>query len=335
MKVKFSKKTTELLKKAVSKRPKIKLTIGIFKDGETIYKLFDTNGEIPYVSHKYETGSIGKVFTTSLLAKYVEEGKMDLNDSVAKYMPELDERKYYPTLKRLATHTAGYPLRYPMSRGEMFTVVFKQLTAQPIKAEIYLQSDYEKLIRLTKEANLQDKDYKWAYSNFGMGLLGYAISCAAGKNYWDLMSDYMRDDLGLKNSVMGTNMPGILPGYDAKNRNVGNWSLGKEDYITPAGNITSNAEDMLEFAKLNIEENPSHLKLCHTLYDLKSKHSNMGLGWWIDYKNPNIYYHGGNTDGFASMLAFDKKKRVAVTILTNTRFYLEREKLFMEILAGL
>ena len=86
---------------------------------------------------------------------------------------------------------------------------------------------------------------------------------------------------------------------------------------------------------MNMEQNPSHLRLCHVQYDMKSKHSDMGLGWWIDYKNPNIFYHGGNTDGFASMLAFDKKKKAAVAILANVRYYKERENLFADILENL
>jgi len=149
------------------------------------------------------------------------------------------------------------------------------------------------------------------------------------------MSDYITQDLGLKHAMMGTDSPHILTGYNLENQDVGNWSLGKEDYLTPAGNITSNAEDLLQFAKMNMEESLSHLSLCHVRYDMKSKHSDMGLGWWIDYKNPNIFYHGGNTDGFASMLAFDKKKKAAVAILANVRYYKEREKLFADILENL
>lgn len=61
----------------------------------------------------------------------------------------------------------------------------------------------------------------------------------------------------------------------------------------------------------------------------------MGLGWWIDYKNPNIYYHEGNVDGFANMLAFDKRKSNAVVLLANVGLYKGREQLFMEVLGAL
>jgi len=196
--------------------------------------------------------------------------------------------------------------------------------------------DKEKMIRLAQESQLEDKDYKWMYSNFGMSLLGCAISNVAGKSFWDLMTDYLSQDLGLKNSFLGISKDNILTGYDLKNRDVGNWDTGEDECIIPAGaSMISNAEDLLEYAKMNMEENPDHLGLCHVRYDVKSKGRDMGLGWWINKKNSNVFYHGGNTGGFASMLAFDKKKKTAVVILTNIFNYKEREELFSNILQNL
>lgn len=56
----------------------------------------------------FEIGSVGKTFTTSLLALLVREGAVKLEDSVAKFRPQ------YPfgsavTLRHLASHTAGLP----------------------------------------------------------------------------------------------------------------------------------------------------------------------------------------------------------------------------------
>ena len=105
----FNEKAQALINGAFKKKPNMKMTIGVLKDGETSCRLFHATGEIPYARYSYEIGSIGKVFTTPLLAKYVEAGAMDLDHSVATYIPELGGDKYYPTLKRLALHTSGYP----------------------------------------------------------------------------------------------------------------------------------------------------------------------------------------------------------------------------------
>jgi len=336
----FSEKTNELIKKATKNKDHIKFTIGVLHEGETSFKLFDSKGEIPYESYLYESGSITKVFTTSLFAKYLQEGKMSLDDSIAKYIPELDDEKYLPTLKKLATHTAGYSTLYPMNKSEYFKLLRHQIGGKfikdPVNVTDYVTMDYEKAITLANDAKVKDKDYKWKYSNYGISLLGQAIATVAEKSFWDLMNQYLIQDLGLKNTFMGTDSSEILTGYDLKNRNVGNcnWQKGA-NLVSPAGAITSTPEDLLEFAKMNIEQSPNYLGLCHEKYANGYKKFSMGLGWWIDKKNPNLFYHGGNTQGFASMLAFDKKKKAAVVILANVYYYKEREKLFVDILENL
>ena len=59
-------------------------------------------------NYVYPIGSVTKTFVASLLSKYVHEEKMSLDDSISKYIGGLDKGRYYPTLKRLATHTSGY-----------------------------------------------------------------------------------------------------------------------------------------------------------------------------------------------------------------------------------
>ena len=333
----FSTKTNKLIKKATANKPHMKFTVGILHKGETSYKLFDSSGEIPYESHPYEMGSIGKTFTTSLFAKYVQEGKMRLDDSIAAYIPELDGNRYHPTLKRLATHTAGYPERYPIDTwGELFSIVGKQLRSKPINIAEYITMDRQKMIDLAKGRKLQDKDYKWEYSNFGISLLGQAVSQAADKPFLALMREFISQDLALSNTFVGTNHKNLVTGYDFKHREVEHWPVDEGEYIIPAGaGMVSNAEDLLQFANMHMEEHLGYLGLTHVWYDVKSKHSNMGLGWWIDAKNPDMFFHGGNTGGFASMLAFDKKKKTAVVILANVNFYREREALFADMLENL
>ncbi|MCL2531757.1 MAG: beta-lactamase family protein [Oscillospiraceae bacterium] len=325
----------KLVQGAFKDKPNLKMTIGVLQEGKTAFKLLDASGEISYESYAYEIGSVGKTLTTSLLAKYVQSGAMLLDDSAAKHITELGDDKYYPTLQRLALHTAGYRSTLPMTKKEIRGVVWAQLRSKQYSALRLLEMDFDKLIAIATAQELEDKDYKWAYSNFGMSLLGCAVGRAAGMSYADAMTKFIAEDLKLPNTIVGPGAQNRLTGYDVHHRDVGKWELHRDNYVSPAGNFTSTAEDMLEFARLNIEEEVSCLALCHKRYDMKNKHSDMGLGWWIDFKQPSIYYHGGNTDGFASMLAFDKQAKTAVVILTNVQHYKQREKLFMEILKAI
>ena len=100
-------KTMDLIKKEAKGKKYLKLNIGIVIGEQKFLKTFDENGEIEFENSVYEIGSITKTFTTSLLAKYVHENRIQLSDSISKYFQELDPDKYYPTIKRLATHTSA------------------------------------------------------------------------------------------------------------------------------------------------------------------------------------------------------------------------------------
>ena len=222
-----------------------------------------------------------------------------------------------------------------MTKSEMRRVIWQMIRRKQISLLELIGMDFDKMIAIAKEQELEDKDYGWQYSNFGMALLGYAIGRGAGMSYADAMTKFIAEDLKLPNTILGKGAKNMLTGHDYRHRDVGVWGADRDNAITPAGNFASCAEDLLKFAELNIQEEVSCLTLCHARYDMKNKHSDMGLGWWIDFARPSIYYHGGNTDGFASMLAFDKEAKTAVTILTNVQGYKQRERLFMEILKGL
>jgi len=334
--MKINEQSIELIQKLMDKHPHTLLTIGVLHKGETSFKLFDASGEIPYESHLYEMGSIGKTFTTSLLAKYVSKGKMNLDDSVAKYISVLDDEKYYPTLKRLATHTAGYPADYELDMKLLMNLLWKYYIKreQPIIQDNMTVSK-EKLIRLAKKRKLKDTDYPWVYSNFGMSLLGLALSNVAGKDFLTLMTEYINQDLKLKNTFVGTNYDQLVKGYDVKNQEIIPWFITKDDqYIPAGGGMLTTAEDLLEYARLNLEETPEYLTLCHDYQAPGGKGSgnmDMALGWWFNTRD-KICWHAGNVNGCATSLSFTKGKDFAIVALANVYSYDEREPLTNAVL---
>ena len=316
----------------MKKHPQTLLTIGILKQGETSFKLFDKTGEIPYESHLYEMGSIGKTFTTSLLAKYISEGKMSLEDSVAKFIPELDESNYYPTLKRLATHTAGYSEAHNVEKNLKLILKLlwrnNVLKKQKLLQDVFIMNKDE-MIRLAKVAKLEDKDYPWVYSNFGMALLGQAVSHVSGKDFVTLMNEFIEQELQLSSTTVMKNYDRLIQGYDVKNQAISPYIAKETEMFFPAGaGMFSTAENLLDYARLNLKGTPHYLTLTHEYQSpgAKDSHVDMALGWWLN-NNDKIWLHGGNTSGFATSLAFNKEKDFALVILANIQNYEEREPL--------
>jgi len=322
--------TLELIKESCSGKEHIKLTIGMLVDGEKSIQVFDQTGQIEDESHIYEIGSITKTFTSSLLAKYIHEQKMSLSDSIQKYIEGLDSKKYYPTLKRLATHTAGYPSHLPLEE-EYYMKLVKGLTIDETKEGTFpFKMDFNKMVRLLCENSLQDKDYPWQYSNFGIALVGYAIGAVSGLGYWETMNNFLSDELNLMHSYTGTCPNKNLHGFNRQNEDIGNWEWDK-DFVAPAGDISSTAEDLLDYARINMFEEKPYLALCHQKH-VDSNDIDMGLGWGLQKNKNQVLLHNGGTSAFRSYLWIDKQKKCASVVLSN--YIIDADKIGQSILCN-
>jgi len=309
------------IKEFIKGKEHLKLTIGFISNDETTIKVYDSNGEITSPqTYTYEIGSITKTFTTSLLAKYVAEGKMSLDDSIAKYIDGLPTGQYYPNLRRLATHTAGYSPFLPLNMFSYLKILIGGLIRggienNPLSGRI----ENDELIKLLEAKRNKDKDYPYMYSNFGISVLGYALGTVSGTGYWNTMNDFLNIELGLKNTYLGIDGNKNLQGYDKKNRVCGNWRWNSDDFLSPAGACSSTVDDLLKFAELNMYDEKSYLSLCSQKHAIGTKKYDMGLGWELQ-KSSNVIYKDGGTGSFSAFLCFDTDKKVAVAILSNYSF---------------
>jgi len=316
----INKKIIDQIMKEAKGKKHLKLNIGLMIEGETILKTFDETGEIEYENNIYEIGSITKTFTASLLAKYVWEKKVQLNDTIGKYIPNLDPDTYYPTLKRLASHTSGYT-EYQFTGWKGIKILVDTLFKRyKLVRENPTCMNYETMLKDIQKHRMHDKDYKAVYSNFGIGVLGYVLGSISGLGYWDTMNEYIKTDLGLSNTFLSTQPGKNLNGFSPKNENWGNYTWDENNLISPAGALSSTAEDMLQYAKMNITGEREYFTLCHEKYASLTKDYDMGLGWWLHKKNNNIVLHGGTTGCFDTFVGFDKEKKTAVVFLPNYRW---------------
>ena len=182
---------------------------------------------------------------------------------------------------------------------------------------------------------LKDADYSWKYSNFGISLIGYALGIVSGRGYWDTMNEFVQNELGLSDTYLGASNNN-LQGYDRKNNDCGNWEWDKDNLMSPAGAISSTADDLLKYAKINIDEDKPYLSLCHKKHGNGNKKYDMGLGWWLLKKNNHVILHGGGTGCFSSFLGIDKEKKVASVVLANYRLGMnDDEKIGITLLESL
>ena len=296
------------------KRQHIELTIGILKDGKKeIVHYGPDRQETDETDLVYAAGSICKPFTMSLAAKLISEGKLDLDAPINRYIEGLPDR-YYPSLRRLATHSSGF-------KTEPYTL----LTTIPFFVKMNKEGglfhtnpfrgypNEEQMMEILRNTKLENRIYPFVYSNIGMSVLGYIAGKVSGEGFWDEMNRYILEDLGLRHTFLG-NIE--MTGYDRKDNPCRCWQWEKEDIIAPAGAINSTMEDLLDFAVMNFDGSHPYLYMNHQVNGLLDKENDMGLAWRLSKKAP-VSWHTGSAGAFSCWLGFDRVKKTAVSVGIN------------------
>jgi CubicO group peptidase (beta-lactamase class C family) len=298
----------EMLTYTTKNKKKAIIAIGVIKNGKSSCTMYGENNTVlNQAEHTYEIGSLTKTFTASLLFKAICEGKISLEDSIDKYL-DLPAKDYYPTIKRLITHTSGYKRHY--------------FESQMISNFFHGGNDFYKiskahLIGRIGNINLDDKDYAFKYSNFGVSVVGAVLSEIYDENYTSLINAHINAELGLNNTKISDGS-GDLGHY---------WVWDANDAYMSAGALTSTIEDMLKYAQLQMDGIPEYLSGTHkTLAEVNATSKtfakmnihidSLGAAWVID-KHNNIIWHSGGTGNYNCYLGFDPKNQIAVVVLSN------------------
>ena len=281
------------------------ITVGIIKDGSASYTVYGKDGkQLENALHTYEIGSLTKTVTASLVNKAVLEGKIDIDSSLDKYI-ELPPKEHYPTIRELLTHTSGYKPYY--LEGPMIKYHFSK------DNDFYGVGDSDIIKRLEK-VNIAQKEYAFNYSNFGYAVLGLVLEKVYATEYTTLVNDYLHDQLGMKNTKISL---GEL-------ENSWEWQPG--DTYLAAGGLTSDIEDMLLYAQLQLDEQ-GIWENAHT--PLKSFDANtdsykaLGIRFdgtaygWINDEESSIVWHNGATSNYNAYLGFSTEADTAVVVLSN------------------
>ena len=177
------------------------LAVGVIADGGSgRATLGDSRlppGGPPLREALFEIGSITKTFTGILLARMAGDGLVSLDSRVSDLLPtgvEPVPEQAAITLRHLATHTAGLPRLPPgflLSPSRFLLMVLGKDPYRGYRADDLLRAFGA--VRLTSDPGVRSE-----YSNFGFGLLGWALGRAAGSGYENAIRDLVVRPLGLE-----------------------------------------------------------------------------------------------------------------------------------------
>ncbi len=308
----ITKKQSELIfkySKAFPNRTQIAIAVinngsvgyyGIKKSKDTI-SYFDNHRSV------FEIGSISKIFTATLLANFVIESKVQLNDYVNDYLniPFNHDKKI--SFISLANHTSGLP-RLP-SNLDLLTADPKN----PYKG--YNETELEEYLTKYLELSAQGA---YRYSNLGAGLIAYTLCKTEGQSYDRLLYTKIFSKYDMLSSTTKPEKfsDKLVKGLDASGKEVPNWEFS---VLAGAGGILSTVEDLSKFVLAQFDSSNRELALTRQKTFELNNNMSIGLAWHIveSKSGSKLFWHNGGTGGYSSSMAIDTKRKNGIIILSN------------------
>lgn len=301
------------------------MSLAIVKDGKVVlskgfgYKNFEK--QIPVTADtQFAIGSATKAFTALSVLMSQDENKLSLDENPRKYIPyfkindaEINEKI---TVRNLLTHSSG------LNRTDLGWYTGKL--------------SREEIIKVAGEAKPIGKlGEKFLYQNVMYLTAGEIVSTVQKTPWGKFVEDKIFAPLGMTNSTMSIptmqKAKDFSLGYDYNfdTKQTINKPTREISEIAPAGAINSSANDMTKWLKFILNKGAIGDKRLVSEKGFtewitpQQKISPDGkfsyaLGWFVqEYKGKKVIQHGGNIDGFNSMVAFLPDENLGFVMLTN------------------
>ena len=291
-------------------------SLAIVRGGEIVYEKAYGDGRIAprtaaSPAMRYSIGSVSKQFTATAILLLAEEGKLSLDDKVARWFPELT-RAGEVTIRQLLSMTAGYQDYWP--QDYVFTDMQKPTTAQAI------------MQRWAGKALDFDPGTKWQYSNTNYVIAGAIVEKVAGVPFMDFLRQRIFTPLKMT-SVADYNEGPLSEGdAGAYLRNaVGPLRTAPKEgkgWLFAAGQLAMTAHDLalwnISVMDRSLLRAPSYKSQQRDMILDNGLSTRYGLG--VSLSAPSgrrRVSHGGAVSGYTTANEIYPEERAAIVVFTN------------------
>ncbi len=299
------------------------MSLAIVKDDKVIYLkglgLKDFEKKVAVTPDtQFAIGSATKAFTALSVLMSQDQGKLSLDDSPKKYLPYF--KMFDPDadknilIRDLLSHSSG------LNRTDL-----AMITGRLSRSE---------LIQVAAQARPTAKlREKFQYQNIMFAAAGEIVAQVQKTPWEKFIPERIFKPLGMNNSTMSMKQMqkardysfGYEYNFDTKATE--RKPFREIDQVAPAGSINSSARDMAKWLRFVINDGSvggkrlvsekgygewlkPQMKIAGT--------TSYGFGWFIqDWNGLKVVQHGGNIDGFNSMVAMIPEKKIGFVMLTN------------------
>ncbi len=306
----------QAVEKVLARTGVVGASVAVVRDGHLdyakAYGLAKLDGKVPATTGmRYKIGSNSKQITATAILLLADEGKISLDDPVARFFPNLT-RANEITIRELLSHTSGYEDYYALDYVAPYMVL-------PTTAESIMN------IWAKKPLNF-DPGTQWQYSNTNYVIAGAIIEKITGHSLIDFLRARIFDKLGMRSPIDVDQQPWSAADPIGYTR----FALGPprpavpegSKWIFAAGELAMTPSDMALWDISLMDGTilkPSLLKELTTEVHLKNGvPTGYALGLAIANKEGRrIWAHGGGTSGFISANTTYPDDHAAITVFTN------------------
>ena len=280
------------------------------------------------VDDAFQLSSDSKMFTAEAVMLLKAEGKLDYDDDVRKYIPQLPYEGV--TIRHLLNHRSGLP-RYDALADKHW----------PDRKKPFSNEAMIKMLAEKKPEPYGTPDGSYFYNNINYALLATVVERASGQHFEDFMRERIFEPLDMSHSyiysmrndtLVSLYMPVDAHGHDLfKNGPL----KTQNDYLNGVMGdkiMFSTVEDLWKFNQAL----DKHVLLPDSIQAEAFKpgspewknDENYGFGWRMSKEHPGMYFHFGWWKGYRSAVIRDAGHQRFLAVLANTTYNFPPEPLW-------
>ena len=295
-------------------------TVLVAENGKIIYKaafgMANQEWNIPNTTDtKFMLGSVSKPITAVLMLIQVQKGLINLDKTIADYLPEFSGKPAAKVrIRQLLNHTSGIP------NYDIIKDFFPRISRQNFSREEY--------VKVFMDSSLAfEPGTKYAYSSWGYFTLGYIMERVTGKSYSELMKEDIFDKTGMNNSGSYFHTQIVskrATGYDYSFGGYTSSDFRDQSNTMGTGDIYSTVEDLFKFDIALSNNTLLNKELTEEMFTPGMRPAQYGYGWFnkmFKYTATDSVasnFHLGTTEGFLSFIRRIPSTNSFIVILCNS-----------------
>lgn len=264
----------------------------------------------------FRPGSVSKLLTWTAVMQQVEQGKIDLDADINRYLdfkvPGLGGKPI--TMRNLMQHTAGFEEHAKgIISASNDLPTFEALLKQPVPERVFAPGSTP------------------AYSNYGCSLAGYIVERVSGEPFDAYIERHILEPLDMHHSTFRQPLPEALAPLMSKGYRTASDDPQPFEFVgpAPAGALSATAEDMAHFMIAHLQDGEYHGQRILSAATAEKMHNSpltvlppldrMELGFFeTNINGREVIGHLGDTDWFHTSLHLFMKENVGLYMSFNS-----------------